>query len=152
MDKSFSLRADLSTVSPAVSSPAAPLSRGTIPPPDTFPDINNSKYNRNLRLIPQTNIPRAGYGVQIINDVKKGTTLGLYLNHSNIPRVTGSRIRDHSNQSVYAVDFQGLARDAYDPASDSVSCTVACFNDLLDSSLDNVEFYVHPLRPHLLTV
>jgi hypothetical protein len=91
-------------------------------------------------------------GVQIINAVKKGTILGLYLNHSNIHRVTGSRIRNPSNHSVYAVDFEGLARDAYDPATGSVSCTVARFNDPLDSTLDNAEFYVHPLRPHILTV
>ena len=80
------------------------------------------------------------------------TILGLYVNHPNLSRVTESRVRNPHNLSDYAVEFQGLVRDAYDPNTGEVSCTVARFNDPLDSSLDNSEFYVHPLQPNLLTV
>ena len=43
-------------------------------------------------------------------------------------------------------------RNAYDSNTGEVSCIVARFNDPLDSSLDNSEFYLHPLRPNLLSV
>ena len=118
----------------------------------SLPDTSNQWYDINLRIVPQSNIPEAGNGVQVITGVKKGTTLGLYLNHPNLPRVTGSRVRNPHNPSVYAVEAHGLVRDAYDPNTGDVSCMVARFNDPLDSSLDNSEFHVHPLRPHLLTV
>ena len=98
-----------------------PFARTSPPPSNPLLDTNNTEYDQNLRLVPQANIPGAGMGVQIIHAVKKGTILGLYLNHSNINRVTVSRIRDPSNHSVYAVNFEGLVRDAYDPASGSVS-------------------------------
>ena len=66
--------------------------------------------------------------------------------------VTGSRIRHPDNLSEYEVEFQGLVREAYDPALGDISCIVARFNDPLDSTIDNLEFYRPPLRPYQLKV
>ena len=66
--------------------------------------------------------------------------------------MTEARIRHHRNLSEYAVEFHGLVRDAFDPDTGDISCTVARLNDPLDSTLDNTELFIHPLRPHLLTV
>ena len=109
-------------------------------------------YDKNLRITPQVNIPEAGNGVQIINGVKQGTILGLYLNHPNIQRVTEARICNPRNLSEYAVEFNGLVRDAFDPDTGDISCIVAQLNDPLDPNLDNTELFIHPLRPNLLTV
>ena len=53
---------------------------------------------------------------------------------------------------MYAVEYQGLYRDAYDPITQNVHSLVAFFNDPLDESLDNSEFFVHKDKSHLLTV
>ena len=100
----------------------------------------------------QTDIPGAGNGVTIITGVPRRTILGLYLNHPNLPRVTKDRIYNPNNTSMYAVEFNGLYRDAYDPSTQTISSLVACFNDPLDMSRDNSEFFIHKDKAHLLTV
>ena len=104
---------------------------------DTLPESTNIHYHSNLFITAQTDIPEAGQGVIIINGVKRGSILGLYLNHPNLKRVTRDRIQKSDNTSVYAVEFQGLYRDAYDPSTDNVCSLVACFIDPLDQTKDN---------------
>jgi len=53
---------------------------------------------------------------------------------------------------MYVAEFQGIFRDAYDPVSKSISCIVAQFNDPLDASKDNTEFYIHPAKPQSLVI
>ena len=96
--------------------------------------------------------PRLATAFKSSTEFKQGTILGLYLNHPNIQRVTEARIRNPRNLSEYAVEFNGLVRDAFDPETGDISCTVARLNDPLDPNLDNTELFIHPLRPNLLTV
>jgi hypothetical protein len=119
---------------------------------DRVPDNNNHYYHLNLQVTEQTDLPGAGNGVIIIRGVPRGTILGLYLNHPNLPRVTKDRIYNPTNTSLYAVEFNGLYRDAYDPITQNISSLVARFNDPLDVSLDNSEFFIHKDKSHLLTV
>ena len=123
----LSIIAQLSKAS--VNSGASRPSKTTAKMIDRVPDNSNHNYHLNLRVTEQTDIPGAGNGVTIIRGVPRGTILGLYLNHPNLPRVTKDRIYNPNNTSMYAVEFNGLYRDAYDPISQTISSLVACFND-----------------------
>jgi hypothetical protein len=131
---------------------ASKSSRTTANLIDRVPDNSNHYYHLNLQVTEQTDLSGAGNGVTIIRGVPKGTILGLYLNHPPLPRVTKDRIYNPTNTSLYAVEFNGLYRDAYDPITQNISSLVARFNDPLDVSRDNSEFFIHKDKSHLLTV
>ena len=119
---------------------------------NSVPESTNISYHNNLLFTVQTDIPEAGKGVIIIKGVKRGSILGLYLNHPNLKRVTKDRIHRSDNTSVYAVEFEGLYRDAYNPTTDNVCILVACFNDPVNETKDNSEIFVRSDKAHLLTV
>ena len=54
--------------------------------------------------------------------------------------------------SVYAVDFKGLVRDAWDPVASSPFHHLGFTNDALNMVQDNVTFFIHRLRPAALLV
>ena len=116
------------------------------------PNLTNTAYDRNLQVLPDTSLPNAGYGLKFINEVPAGVIIGIYENATGGKRMTPAWIQNAANRSEYAVQHEGLFRDAYDTATGKPCCKVAYANDALDITKDNLELYIHNLFPDRLVV
>ena len=131
---------------------AITLSSAMLTNKSNTPNLTNATYDKNLQVLPDTSLPNAGLGLQFVNAVPSGTIIGIYENATGGKRMTSAWILSESNRSEYAVQHEGLYRDAYDTATRKPCCKVAYANDALDVTKDNLELYTHHLFPDRLVV
>ena len=104
------------------------------------------KYAKNVYVKLVTEPEGAGEGLFFKYDMKKGDIVGIYKNYTGSPRQTSGRIKSDLHLSDYAVEYDGLVRDAWDPVRWKPCHHLGYGND----SLDNMELHIHPDRPKLL--
>ena len=74
----------------------------------------------------------------------------IYANYSDGVRLTSARIKSDTHYSDYAIEYDGLVRDAWDPVNAKPANDFGYLYDPLDDSRDNVTLAIHPLYPSLL--
>jgi hypothetical protein len=79
--------------------------------------------------------------------IKKGEIIGIYENYSGGKRLTSARIKRPSHRSAYAVEHNGLVRDAWNPDLNKPCCKLAYSNDSMDLTKDNATLGVNPNFP-----
>ena len=117
-----------------------------------IPDATNHRYDQRLLVHEDTALPGAGEGLYTTEALTCGQIVGIYENYTDGKRVTTSRVRDPTNTSLYAVEYNGIYRDAWNPKSRAVCCLPAKINDPLDASRDNATFGTHASYPARLLV
>ena len=80
-----------------------------------FPDSNNVRYATNVYIKQVTEPEGAGEGLFFKHDMKKGDIVGIYENYTGGERLTGGRIKSERHLSDYAIEHEGLVRDAWEP-------------------------------------
>jgi len=120
--------------------------------PIPIPDLTNRRYRSRLSVEAADDLPGAGQGCYATSHIKRGEIIGIYENYTGGKRKTHSRIVTANNPSVYAIEYMGLTRDAWDPATNGPCCDVAACNDYLDETMDNATPGIHPLYPDLLLI
>jgi len=86
-------------------------------------------------------------GLFAIASIKKGDIIGIYENYSGGKRLTSARIKRPSHRSAYAVEHNGLVRDAWNPDLNKPCCKLAYSNDSMDPNKDNATLGVNPNFP-----
>ena len=117
-----------------------------------FPKATNASYAGNFIVRDVDDPPGAGKGLFLCKDMKRGDIVGIYENFTGGPRLTGRRIKDNAHVSDYAVEFEGLVKDAWDPVAGRPCHHLRFTNDALDMARDNMTFFIHRLRPTALLV
>ena len=117
-----------------------------------FPKATNTSYADNFIVRDVVDPPRAGKELFLCKDTKRGDIAGIYESFTGGQRLTGRRIKDNSHVSCYAVKFEGLVRDAWDPTAGSPCYQLEFTNDALDRTRDNMTFFIDRLRPNALIV
>ena len=112
-----------------------------------IPDSNNLRYDQRLLVQPDSTLPNAGLGLFAIASIKKGDIIGIYENYSGGKRLTSARIKRPSHRSAYAVEHNGLVRDAWNPDLNKPCCKLAYSNDSMDPTKDNATLGVNPNFP-----
>jgi hypothetical protein len=115
-----------------------------------IPDSNNSRYDERLIVKPDTTLPDAGLGLFAIASIKTGDIIGIYENYNGGQRLTSNRILRPSHKSAYAVEHNGLVRDAWNPELNQPCCKLAYSNDAMDSTKDNATLGVNSNFPMTL--
>jgi len=123
-------------------------------PPLTIalPNPTNQVYDEKTVVKPADDLPGAGLGLYATAVFVRGDVVGIYENASGGQRRTMQRIKDPANQSQYAVEHEGLIRDAWDEVNERPCCNSGYINDYHDASKDNVQLGIHPLHPNKLLV
>jgi len=120
---------------------------------DTYipiPDSNNYRYDQRLTVLPDTNLKNAGLGLFATAQIKAGEIIGIYENYTGGKRLTAARIKRPSHQSAYAVEHNGLVRDAWNPELQKPCCNTAYSNDPMDANKDNATLAINPNFPMTL--
>jgi len=112
-----------------------------------IPDSNNLRYDQRLLVQPDSTLSNAGMGLFAIASIKKGDIIGIYENYSGGKRLTSARIKRPSHRSAYAVEHNGLVRDAWNPDLNKPCCKLAYSNDSMDPNKDNATLGVNPNFP-----
>jgi len=112
-----------------------------------IPDSNNLRYDQRLLVQPDSTLPNAGLGLFATASIKKGEIIGIYENYSGGKRLTAARIKRPSHRSAYAVEHNGLVRDAWNPDLNQPCCKLAYSNDSMDPAKDNATLGVNPNFP-----
>ena len=105
-----------------------------------IPHSTNRFYHQRLLVHDAYELPGAGKGLYTTEPLLPGQIIGIYENHTDGKRVTKDRVRDPHNTSLYAVECNGLVRDAWNPRTGTIYGMLPYMNDPLDASLDNVTF------------
>ena len=119
-------------------------------PAPPIPDSDNSRYDSRLLIQPATELQEAGNGLYATTHIKEGDIIGIYENAKGGKRLTSSRIKDPSHSSEYAIEYEGLVRDAWDPILRKPCCKVAQANDACDATKDNATLGINPNFPMTL--
>ena len=115
-----------------------------------IPDSNNLRYDQRLLVQPDTTLPNAGLGLFATAPIKNGEIIGIYENYTGGKRLTSSRIKRPSHRSAYAVEHNGLVRDAWNPVLKKPCCKLGYSNDSMDPTKDNATLGVNPNFPMTL--
>lgn len=115
-----------------------------------IPDSNNARYDQRLAVLPDPTLPGAGLGLFAIAPIKTGEIIGIYENYTGGKRLTSSRIKHPTHHSAYAVEHNGLVRDAWNPVLQQPCCKPAYANDSMNADLDNCTLAINPNFPMTL--
>ena len=75
--------------------------------------------------------------------MKREDIVGTNESFTGGPRLTRRRIEDNAYVSDYAVEFEGLVWDAWDPVAGRQCHHLGYTNDALDMARDNMTFFIH---------
>jgi len=117
-----------------------------------LPNPTNQVYDEKTIVKPADDLPGAGLGLYATAVFNRGDVVGIYENASRGQRRTSNRIKDPTNKSQYAVEHEGLVRDAWDDINKGPCCNSGYINDYLDAGMDNVQLGIHSLHPNKLLV
>ena len=112
-----------------------------------IPDSSNINYDRRLLVKSAEELSDAGDGLYAIAHINAGDIIGIYENHRGGKRLNAQRIKDTQHQSAYAVEHNGLVRDAWDPINRRPCCKVASANDCMDKDKDNAKLGINENFP-----
>ena len=79
----------------------------------------------------------------------KGDIVSIYKSYTGGLCLTSGRIKSDPHLSDYAVEHEGLVRDAWDPVLIKPCHDLGYGNDSLGIAWENMALHIHPDRPKL---